>query len=174
MVCVHPGPFWGRGQRQGRAMAHRVGGSKSGPGAGEGFGCPLPTQGSTPSYLLQGNVVQGRFSRAGTGATEWAGLSQGPRGGQAVHFRHAGRSPRSPCPAAPAVSPVAGGRPSACGGSPTIAPASQRRAWDDRCGERKGWWVLALVGTSPAPRWPKLSTHPPLTSSQGPGHSSAQ
>lgn len=103
---------------------------------------PTFAEGSTPGCLLQRNLVQGGFSGVGTGAAGWAGLSQGPRGGKAVHFRHAGRSPRSPCPAAPAVSLVAGGRPSACGGSPTIVPASRRRAWDDRSGERDGGFWL--------------------------------
>lgn len=48
-------------------MAHRGGGGKSGPGAGEGAGCPLPAEGSTPSYLPHRNLVQGGFSAVGTG-----------------------------------------------------------------------------------------------------------
>lgn len=47
--------------------AHRGGGGKSGPGAGEWAGCPLLAKGFTPSYLLHRNLVQGGFSAVGTG-----------------------------------------------------------------------------------------------------------
>lgn len=109
---------------------------------GRSLGASRPAEASTPGHDLQRSVAPA----VGPEAAGWAGLSRGPRGEQAVRSRHAGRSPRSPCPAAPAAGPVAGGRPSACGGSPAIAPASQRRAWGDR---GVGWWVLLHRGPAP-------------------------
>lgn len=141
-------------------------------------------EGSMPGHLLQRNLV--RWGRAAG-----AGLSRGPRGGRAVRSHRAGRSPRSPCPAVPAVGLAAGGRPGACGGSPANAPASRRRAWGDRravvglalpdgpCqaapGQAAPCQAAPLPGcpcqTAPA-RPPRQG--PQLTSSQGPGRSSAR
>ena len=95
----------------------------------------------------------------GTGAAEWPWLSRGPQGGQAVRSRRAGRSPRNLCPAAPAVGPVAGGRPGACGGSPASVPASQRMAW-----VTGGWGTvgLALPGIGPTVSQARAPPHSPL------------
>lgn len=142
MVCVRPDQLWGRGQRWGKA----------GPGAGEGLGARRPGEGATPRPPPVEESSAGQIPWRRTGAARGAGLSQGPRGGRAVRSRHAGRSPRSPCPAAPAVGPAAGGQPSACGGSPATAPASRRRAWVGVGGGRQevgAWWVLALLGNPP-------------------------
>lgn len=95
----------------------------------------------------------------GTGAAEWPWLSRGPQGGQAVRSRRAGRSPRNPCPAAPAAGPVAGDRPGACGGSPASVPASRRTAW-----VTGGWGKvgLALPGIGPAVPQARAPPHSPL------------
>lgn len=155
MVSVQPGQLWGRGQRKGRGHGPQGRRQVRAWRWGGVWVSAAPLRVPHLATAHRGIWCRVDSPESGTGAAGRAGLSRGPRGGRAVHSRRAGRSPRSPCLAAPAVGPVAGGQPSACGASPATAPASRKRAWGDRQGN--GGFGLCW-----GPPHPKPPTHSPL------------
>jgi hypothetical protein len=131
-VCVQPGDLGARGRERLGGTLHEGKRQVRAWVWGMGVGTTALAEGSRPRPPLLRNLVRVSSPKVGMQMVGPAELSQGPRGGQAVSSRPAGRSPRSPAPVVPVVGPVAGDQTSACEVFLAIVPALQKRVWGDR------------------------------------------